>query len=774
MSFVHTELPSGEGHWGESQFAAKLVEVSDDETHLWFGINYLFGVHDLDVVICHPHIGVFAIEVKAIPLRAIEEYGPGLLNIKGRHGSKHPLQQSNAAKHKLVEHLRDTAGLGRGAPFIYASAALPLIDRDEFLARWGSRAVIPQADGMLFADDIVSTPAMLDRLKHVALKPPIGAAPSYTRLPISNLSAIVDALSPGAVSPSTARDKAQMKGLDTRSRDKRRKYIEPGEAKEVVFQGPPGTGKTHRLLEIARAHARAGRSVLFVCYNKVLGADLRRLLLAADSSADLEGRLEVLDIHQLLDRDALTQGTYEQRVASLRDGASAIDLYGTVLIDEAQDLEAWAHLLVRWYAEPQAEWFIADGKGQSLYLDEVPQWLNDVHDRARSAGTVEQQSRVFRAAQADFYVAQCTHELSPAVAGIDTWISKRVKVKSDDQMSLDLDEFDTLGAPPALIEMSADAKASRVARVQFVADAIANELEAVKKLGNPGDVAILVPNLDGKGFEGDWARDALKLLAVEYVDQIRPEDRRRSLPSGSVRIVTFHSARGIEASRVIVLGLEHLGSRMGGNEQRQRNLAYVALSRAKYGSKIIVHDASRNPHVQFVKAVVDQLTDRIDTPAQSVIPNDGTWHSGTIARFIQDRGFGFIRSESGDETFFHVSSILGIDVEAIAEGLPVQYASITENKGPQASIVCEAVPAALRQPAADGLVSAIVVENIGDRGFGFLISPQIAGRIFLHEKQLVGSRPNQLRIGDRLDVKCSRSPDGKSRADQALFVSAAT
>ena len=771
MSYVHTEFPSGEGHWGESQFAEKLVEIGDDETHFWFGINYLFGVHDLDVVICHPRIGVFAIEVKAIPLRAIDEYGPGLLRISGRHGSKHPLQQSNAAKHKLVEHLRDTAGLGRGAPFVYASAALPLINRDEFLDRWGSRAVIPQAEGMLFEDDVVSTRALLDRLKHASLKPPIGAAPSYTRLPIANISSIVDALAPGAVSPPSARDKAQMRGLDNRSRDRRRKYIKPGSAKEVVFQGPPGTGKTYRLLEIARAHARAGRSVLFVCYNKVLGADLRRLLLAADSSEDIEGRMEVLDIHQFLDRHALSQGTYEERVADLRGGSQATEVYGTVLIDEAQDLEGWAYDLLRWCSEPQAEWFIADGKGQSLYLDEVPPWLSAVHERAKSSGTVEQQSRVFRAAQADFYVAQCTHELSPDIAGIDAWMTKRVQVKSTDQMSLDLEEFDTLGAPPSLIEMPDEAKSNKAARVQFIADAIGLELEAVKKLGNPGDVAILVPNLDGKGFEGDWARAALASLDVDYVDQIKSEDRRRALPAGSVRIVTFHSARGIEASRVIVLGLEHLGSRTGGNEQRQRNLAYVALSRAKFGSKIIVHDGSRNPHVQFVKSVVEKLADRIEASETQATAIDGIWRNGTVARFVRERGFGFLASEAGVETFFHVSSVFGIDTDAIAEDLPVRYAVVSGDKGSQASMVCESVPAVLLQPADSGLVPAILVEEISERGFGFLLSPHVAGRIFLHEKQVAGLRADQLHLGDRLDVECSKGSDGKNRASKAIVPS---
>ena len=42
--------------------------------------------------------------------------------------------------------------------------------------------------------------------------------------------------------------------------------------------------------------------------------------------------------------------------------------------------------------------------------------------------------------------------------------------------------------------------------------------------------------------------------------------------------------------------------------------------------------------------------------------------TGTIARLLIDKGFGFIRDESGIEHFFHRSSVRGAVFELLREG----------------------------------------------------------------------------------------------------------
>ena len=47
--------------------------------------------------------------------------------------------------------------------------------------------------------------------------------------------------------------------------------------------------------------------------------------------------------------------------------------------------------------------------------------------------------------------------------------------------------------------------------------------------------------------------------------------------------------------------------------------------------------------------------------------------SGTIARLLIDKGFGFIRDEGGIEHFFHRSSVRGAVFELLREGQRVEF-----------------------------------------------------------------------------------------------------
>ncbi len=61
--------------------------------------------------------------------------------------------------------------------------------------------------------------------------------------------------------------------------------------------------------------------------------------------------------------------------------------------------------------------------------------------------------------------------------------------------------------------------------------------------------------------------------------------------------------------------------------------------------------------------------------------------SGTIARLLIDKGFGFIRDESGVEHFFHRSAVRGAVFELLREGLRFEYSNEDSPKGPRAADV---------------------------------------------------------------------------------------
>ena len=61
--------------------------------------------------------------------------------------------------------------------------------------------------------------------------------------------------------------------------------------------------------------------------------------------------------------------------------------------------------------------------------------------------------------------------------------------------------------------------------------------------------------------------------------------------------------------------------------------------------------------------------------------------SGTIARLLIDKGFGFIRDEGGIEHFFHRSSVRGSVFELLLEGQRVEFTVEESAKGPRAGEV---------------------------------------------------------------------------------------
>lgn len=61
--------------------------------------------------------------------------------------------------------------------------------------------------------------------------------------------------------------------------------------------------------------------------------------------------------------------------------------------------------------------------------------------------------------------------------------------------------------------------------------------------------------------------------------------------------------------------------------------------------------------------------------------------SGTIASVFTDRDYGFIRTDEGEEVYFHRHTLHELDFAALPLGLPVEVEIEAGEKGPQASRV---------------------------------------------------------------------------------------
>ena len=60
---------------------------------------------------------------------------------------------------------------------------------------------------------------------------------------------------------------------------------------------------------------------------------------------------------------------------------------------------------------------------------------------------------------------------------------------------------------------------------------------------------------------------------------------------------------------------------------------------------------------------------------------------GTIKRIVRDRGFGFIRTQEGEEVFFHRSALKGAEFNNLEEGQSVEFDVESGKQGLRASNV---------------------------------------------------------------------------------------
>jgi hypothetical protein len=519
----------------ERPFAKRILDLDfpfGQAPHLWF--VQILGVRDVDAIILVPNLGLFVIELKSYPLSCILEvsHSGWRLDPSVKHSTKSPpWKQAQYACNSLKGQMeRSTYWKQLRRPWLSAGGALYRISRAAFKNRFGTEATQIEkewldrlCEGLLFAEDIENGPTFIARLRRLKFEPLLRRAPrtgetwKYNKEMISAL----DAYLRWKVQPSQRASAYDYRRLEIIEKKEEKRLDRVDLSYPVVCTGYAGTGKTVLGLQAA---LRRSVSTLFLCYNKVLATDIRRL-------ADLSPRLRQFpfdsqDVYDLLaecekrlelervprddqDFDSWAQMRVEHlREANEKRGRILGKTWEFIVVDEAQDLPDWAWDLIFRLVGPNASLFVIDGKRQSLYRDTPADYLSMLRDVMPDKNYVKKR-RVFRTPDATFLLSQLFMMSYPDPRQAERIWQKQLgpayrkalaKEASKQNSNLGFELPRKGGYPPKLINLWTRNSTTSIMGptergIQVVSDLLVTGYQKVTKNynGKAGDILILVP-----------------------------------------------------------------------------------------------------------------------------------------------------------------------------------------------------------------------------------------------------------------------------------------
>lgn len=397
----------------------------------------------------------------------------------------------------------------------------------------------------------------------------------------------------------------------------------------VLRIGFAGTGKTILGLKILERYANNDNKVLFVCFNKVLASDIRRLIrLSIHENYKYFENIEVKDIFQIIDEysdskyslDIGKRETNFDEIASnsvkrIIESGFFSKVYHYIVVDEAQDLKDYAWNLI-YYLSLRGTDSIAvlNGKEQNLYLNKPSNELKKYEyyaqknqDIRKLKNNVAQKRRVYRNKTNSFLFAQSFLNIFPDTSKAISFIENN-QSKSDPTFDFMRDE----GSFPKLVLINDDSSLEKSLK-----NIIEGTLKEIKEhnLSESG-LIIATPYALKKSQNADnyYIKKITQFLnknKINYIDYTNSELRRIEYHSSQVRIIPYHSLRGVESEFTILVGFEELPKLTESIDINYHNLGYIALSRAKFDTYIIYDNQKATKHnfpfIEYCKSLYNEL-----------------------------------------------------------------------------------------------------------------------------------------------------------------------
>lgn len=324
------------------------------------------------------------------------------------------------------------------------------------------------------------------------------------------------------------------------------------ENERLLISGSAGTGKTVLAVEQARREVARGSKVLFVCFNRVLGEQL------ADQLHGLDG-LTVGNYHQIvlglvkqagIDRpvaeewDAFNHNL-QAFVMDALDHIPSFQEYDYLIMDEGQDLmdEPFLNVLSLLLRNTlsQGRWAIFLDPAQAIFTGQyAPEALVGVADGAFRANLPIN--------------CRNTTQTAVYVRGLSGAGSIKLRTSANGP-DVTIDYYSTIQEYRKLIRKIVNESVAGLAEVGI----------------NPCETAILSAN--HSAILSEWC---------DHGSFIRPVQGALCKQVNAVRVATIQSFKGLEASVVVLTGIDDL------DDPVQRRLLYVGGSRARARLRMVL------------------------------------------------------------------------------------------------------------------------------------------------------------------------------------------
>lgn len=585
---------------GERRFAERLESKLEDDYLLWYEVAV--GPKNLhpDFIVFHPRRGLLILEVKDWRLETIQSINRTMATIITGSGAKtvaNPLEQARQYAHEVVTLLQKDPALkaehherNRGKllfPWSYG-VVLPNITRRQFESTDLGEVLLPHR--VICKDEMyeeVDEEAFQSRLWDMFPWDFGGVLtlPQIDRVRWHLFPEIrIEAPEQAEIFEDTIPDIIRI--MDLQQEQLARSL---GEGHRVIH-GVAGSGKTmilgYRCLHLAKV---LHKPILALCYNKTLAARLAEMMAERGAS----NQVNVRNFHAWC-RDQLTHyhvplpetqnsGQYaeqlvERLIGGIDRGQVPRGQYGAVLIDEGHDFQPeWLKLVVQMVDPETNSLLVLYDDAQSIYGG---------RRRKFSFKSVDVQ------AQGRTTILRLNYRNTAEVLKVAFEFAKDVLTPEDadeDGIPLILPESaERHGPVPDLVRLPSFARE---------ADYLAQAFQRLHADGtNWSDMAIVYRT----AFMGEKVAQRLRAAGIP-VSVLTGKAGRNGQKSGpnSVKVVTWHSSKGLEFPVVAIPGLGYLPYDKGDVGEEVR-LAYVAMTRAM--DRLIMTCHQESPFVERLKA----------------------------------------------------------------------------------------------------------------------------------------------------------------------------